>query len=70
MNRCLNDPFGYCASTPEYKDTPFKETVFDFEGKPHVQAAFARYCNLSSLTCGHYFTYAEAWPGLNPPATP
>ncbi|MBA7534806.1 hypothetical protein ES705_27056 [subsurface metagenome] len=70
MNRCLNNPFAYCDTTPEYKDTPSKETVFDFEGNPHVQVTFARYCNLSSTTCGHHLTLAQSMQLLHPEPQP
>ncbi len=70
MNRCLNNLFGYCDTTPSYKDTPTKKTVFDYQGRPFEQSDFTQYCQFDRGTCDHHLSYQESLAISHPTLCP
>ncbi|MBA7570863.1 hypothetical protein ES708_12619 [subsurface metagenome] len=59
MNRCLNDPFGYCAGEPKRYFSEGKQTAYDLEGRAHLEKVRVRLCRHDHHTCGQYLTQTE-----------
>ena len=60
MNRCLNDPFGYCSSSPDIIMLSSEFPVYNYEGRATLVPRDIPRCSKDPLTCGNYLTFTES----------
>lgn len=59
MNRCLNDPFGYCSGGQNPETTEETQTIYDLGGKAYHQTITITRCTNNPRHCASYITNTE-----------
>jgi len=59
MNRCLNDHFAYCDTTPDTSTTGRTRDGFSYKGEFSTEHAPTPYCKLDGKSCGHLVLFTD-----------